>query len=399
MVNSLILLSMLGLLFSFNLNAFGFGIRIQASDFTIPILGLLALKQPSFRNDLRCCDLWKIICIFSGIFIFGIICHWFSFGVFNFWGIKKIIGWCICTGYFFTGIALYDKREKIIQNLIISSWIMGIICLIGCSFSSTRNLFIYSDLTRLQGLMGNPNAYGIFLAFILLLQISTNDFPPYKKQTKIIGISVLGLNLLGTTSRTAWISFICAYFIYTLRKSNLKKMLIVFTLFILFFFTAMTLIIKISFFKTYFHTTFHYFSALNGIIETGLVYSLTERLKALLTLSSTFLQNPITGIGLGGAMTLHHGQEQYTIHNTALWFLIEMGIIGFAVFSWFVYKLTNALRTTQDIYIKALAFPMLSFAIASLANELFYQRYFWLFAGIIMCDWVKRSNNKKAETQ
>jgi hypothetical protein len=99
------------------------------------------------------------------------------------------------------------------------------------------------------------------------------------------------------------------------------------------------------------------------------------------------------GIGLGGSMTLNHGQEQYTIHSTALWFLIEMGIIGFSAFTWFVYKLTKALRTSQDTYIKALSFPISSFAIASLANELFYQRYFWLFAGIIICDYIKRSHS------
>lgn len=399
MGNILISICMIGLLVSFNLNAFGFGIRIQLSDFMLPVLGIIALRQASFRNIIKAYNFRAIILAFTGVLILGAICHWCYFGAINFWGIKKIIGWCICIGYFLVGISLYEKREETIHALIVASWIMGAICLIAASFPETRDVVIYNDLTRLEGLMGNPNAYGIFFAFAMLLQISAQNSLPFQNGTKKIGITILALNLLGTTSRAAWLSFMGAYFIYAFKKNNLKNIIIIFTLFILIFFSAMALIVKIGFFKTYFYTTFQYFSALKGIIETGLVYSLTERLKALLALYSAFLQHPITGIGLGGAMTLHHGQEQYTIHNTALWFLFEMGIIGLAAFTWLVYKLTKALRSSQDIYIKALTLPMLSFAIASLANELFYQRYFWLFAGMIMCDWVRRSQKEAVARQ
>ena len=399
MGNSIIFLCMIGLFISFNLNAFGFGIRTQAADFMIPIMGSIALKQASFRNVLKSYSVWAVILVFTSILIIGAACHWFYFGAINFWGIKKIIGLCICIVYFLVGISFCEKREDVVHMLIIASWVMGAISLIGCSFPATRYFFIYSDLTRLQGLMGNPNAYGIFFAFALLLQISVNNLLPFKNEAKIFGLIILILNLLGTTSRAAWGAFIMSYFVYALNTNGLKRFFLMSTsCFIVFCFTMLT-VLQFNFFKTNFHTIFYYFDALKGILETGLTYSLSERLKTLIELMPTFLQHPITGIGLGGAMTVHHGQEQYTIHNTALWFLFEMGIFGLAAFMWFIYKLTTALRTSQDTYIKALTFPMLSFAIASLANELFYQRYFWLFAGLIMCDWVRKSQKENSAIQ
>ena len=394
MGNSIIFLCMIGLLISFNLNAFGFGIRIQVSDFIIPIIGIAALRQPSFRNALKSYDIWAIILVFTGILILGTACHWLNFGMINFWGIKKIIGWCICVSYFLVGISLYEKREDVTHAIIVTVWVMGAICLIAASFALTRPFVIYLGYPRFQGFMGNPNAYGIFFAFALLLQISLNSILTYTYKTKFIGMAILALNLLGSASRTACGTFIFACFIHAFKTQRLKKILVSSILFFSIFFLSMLFIVKSTFLKENFHSIYYFFDGVRSLIESGFVYSIEERLKAVFSLIPAFSEHPIKGIGLGGAMTLHHGQEQYTIHNTALWFLIEMGLIGFTAFTWFACALTKALRTSHDTTIKALIFPILSFAIASLANELFYQRYFWLFAGIIMCDWIKRSKNE-----
>ncbi len=394
MGNAAIFLCMFGLLISFNLNAFGFGIRIQASDFIIPILGFTAFNQSSFINTIKSYNVWTIILVFTNVFVVGVICHWLHFGDINFWGIKKIIGWFICIVYFVVGISLYEKRENILHAFIIASWIIGTICLIGCLFNETRPYFSYNNaVTRLQGLMGNPNAYGILYATALALQIILNKTLYYKKSIKRAGMLILALNLLGSSSRTAWGSFFAAYLVYAIRMGIIKQFLVGSTIFFTLFFSTMHLVVQTKSIESHFYKLYHYFAYLKIAMANCLTYSLAERLKTLFMLTPTFFKHPIMGIGLGGSMTLNHGQEQYTIHSTALWFLIEMGIIGFVAFMWFVYKLTKALRTSQDTYIKALSFPMSSFAIASLANELFYQRYFWLFAGIIICDYIKRSHS------
>ncbi len=271
--------------------------------------------------------------------------------------------------------------------------------LIGAAFPHAHDIFIPGQITRIQGFMGNPNAYGIFFCFILLIPILLNDTLPYKKEYKRIGMLLIIINLLGTTSRAAWISFILIYILFMFKNDNSTKYFIRKIIFIFIFLCAIILFKQHPALFNDFSTLYSYFDHINYSFNHNFMYTLQERMHTLLTLTPTFLEHPITGIGLGGAMTLHHGQEQYTIHNTALWFLMEMGIIGFAAFMWFVYKLTIALRTSQDTYIKALILPMFSFAIASLANELFYQRYFWLFAGMIMRDYIKRPQRENSAMQ
>ena len=387
---------MFGLLITFNLFFLGFGIRIHASDFIVPIMSIMALKQTSFRGILKSLDVWIIIVIFTSVLLIGAVSHWLHYGEVNFWSIKKIVGWCICIGYFLVGISLYEKRQDCLQMFIIASWIMGALCILGCLFDGTRPYFSYNNaVTRLQGLMGNPNAYGIFYTVALSLQITLNKTLPYKKNIKQAGILLLALNLLGSSSRTAWGAFFITYLIYAIRTGIVKQFLIAATIFSTVFFSTMLLVVQTKFIETHFYKFYHYFAYLKIAMANCLIYSMEERIKTLHALIPTFFEHFVIGIGLGGAMTLHNGQEQHTIHSTTLWFLIEMGIIGFAAVTWFAYKLATALRTSQDTTIKALTFPMISFAIASLANELFYQRYFWLFAGMIMCEWIKQSQQEK----
>ncbi|MES2607160.1 MAG: O-antigen ligase family protein [Pseudomonadota bacterium] len=390
---------MSGLLISFNPTAFGVGIRIQASDFLIPIILFFIVKKSLFQKISNSFDICIISSIFTGIFLFGALKHWLNFGNINFWCIKKIIGYCICIGYFFTGILLYEKRHDVTKIFIITSWFMGAFCLILYNFfPELESIFIYKAAARFQGFMGNPNAYGFFFAFALLLQISLNSTLQYNQFIKRLGFVLLMLNLLASSSRSAWGAFLIPCMLYALKNNKTQKYFCLISFIFCFYAFLIFNVVNFNFLCHSSLILYNYFGSIHCSFSDYFINSINERIQPLMTIMPAFFEHPIAGIGLGGAMTLHHGQEQYAIHNTALWFLIEMGIIGFAAFTWFVYKLTTALRTSQDVYIKALIFPMLSFAIASLANELFYQRYFWLFAGMIMCDWVKRSQQEAAAT-
>ena len=214
---------------SFNLNAFGFNIRIQASDFLLPVFFIIVFNQiTSNQNPLKeafkSLEIKAILFIFTSLFFIGITGHWLNFGSTNFWGIKKIIGWCICVFYFLIGFSLYEKRQNVIQLFIVVSWFMGLLCLIGASLPCTRYILAPGLATRIQGFMGNPNAYGILYCFALLLQISSSHTLPYKKVIKNTSIAILLINLVSTTSRAAWISFIAVYFFYALKNNKRKKL-------------------------------------------------------------------------------------------------------------------------------------------------------------------------------
>jgi len=104
-----------------------------------------------------------------------------------------------------------------------------------------------------------------------------------------------------------------------------------------------------------------------------------------------FRARPLSGIGLG--MYTEHAQKALgipqTIHNTALWFLTEMGIIGlFALALVVLYFGSLSLRLALDrtggqgLAVGILA-ALVALAVFSLANEAFYQRTLWLMFGMV----------------
>ena len=80
-------------------------------------------------------------------------------------------------------------------------------------------------------------------------------------------------------------------------------------------------------------------------------------------------------------------KDAITIHNSALWLLVETGIIGLIIFIVFAYKCTIALiknpskqkAITLD---KAMVCVIIVFLGASVGTEVLYQRYFWLLLGM-----------------
>lgn len=98
-----------------------------------------------------------------------------------------------------------------------------------------------------------------------------------------------------------------------------------------------------------------------------------------------WVQSPILGAGLG--VFYERSQAWYgyhqVIHNTPVWILAELGLVGAIVFGWAFYVSARpifkgaSLSTSNRI----LGMTLLCFSIFSLAHEIFYQRIFWLVLG------------------
>lgn len=99
-----------------------------------------------------------------------------------------------------------------------------------------------------------------------------------------------------------------------------------------------------------------------------------------------FKANPMLGIGLGQFGT----KETNIIHNTSLWFLAEMGVVGFAAWCWFLGSTTaNALLCLRspDAVIKRVGLALLGAHAAmvglSVGVESLYQRHWWFVLAMI----------------
>jgi O-antigen ligase len=225
---------------------------------------------------------------------------------------------------------------------------------------------------RLCGFLVDANAYGGLLVTALALMegASHSGAPLFRGFTRLVFRVTLGMGVLFTFSRTAWISL-----------AILLAALCVFR-----FRSAIRLLIGA------------------GLAMSVLVIALGDRfaplfremayrpeqthgrLQLVLDGLSEFASHPWLGIGLGTFREI----EGTIVHNSAVWFLAEFGIFGLLIFAglvfWFLRKALFCYRFGPP-WAKPLALGLLVAHIAlialSMGIEAFYQRHWWLVMALI----------------
>jgi putative inorganic carbon (HCO3(-)) transporter len=225
--------------------------------------------------------------------------------------------------------------------------------------------------TRLSGLLVDPNAFGGLLACALMVHLFTARTPvavvPDRARAAVTGLLAIALVL--TFSRSAWIAtalgIAVAIVVGGPRARRAVTGLIVAVM------LAVPLLAAL------------YVPDLARLAsrpsQVGARFSLIDQALA------SFAESPLYGIGLG-VFTQRHGE---IVHNSGLWFLAEMGLIGLLVFTGFVIsfglRMLTLLRTTVGA-VATFALAMLAAHAAmiglSIGIEALYQRHWWLMLSI-----------------
>lgn len=113
-----------------------------------------------------------------------------------------------------------------------------------------------------------------------------------------------------------------------------------------------------------------------------------ERWATLTHALELWRQSPLLGAGLGvfiARSTAWLGHPQ-VIHNSLLWILAELGIVGAVVMGWTFFLLArHAIRLGKvQLTRSILLLLLLAFSVFSLAHEIFYQRIFWFVLGAVL---------------
>jgi hypothetical protein len=222
------------------------------------------------------------------------------------------------------------------------------------------------ETSRVTGFLIDPNAFGGFLATALLLHVCTtaHGTPLLSKWPGRVAELVFPIALLATFSRSAWIGAgagVCAVLVIHPR----------FGLRVLGRLTA-PLVIGV---------------VLGSLILPNflLLVSRPEQVQGRVLLGQDavhdFLASPLLGTGLG-VFSAKHG---IIVHNTVLWFLTEMGLVGFVILGGLLVSyVRRGLWTLQHCpdHESGLVLGLLAgFVVVlglSLGIEAMYQRYWWL---------------------
>lgn len=258
-----------------------------------------------------------------------------------------------------------------------------LLCRFGLDQNSLETLGWVSH--RWTGFLNNPNSFSFFLmtSYCLIFVFSCESARKRKKMIESAALSLVVLLLYLANSKAGMISFFVISLF--LLKLNWRKLAFsIFGAFLLY----VSLVIGNEFMS--------YFSASGGGIRLmgqervrEILNTQPDRILSLLEGWNMFRENPILGGGLGA---FYESQAAtgipLVIHNSFLWILAEMGLLGFSVIVVlpviFCARILVKSDWLNNSYSCALLLILLNTAVMGMAHELVYQRVFWLVLGMLI---------------
>ncbi len=375
------------------------GLNINLAD-PFACLGGLLLAWQVFVIDHKV-PAWRVpalpwlLAAMTVVLIFGFINGYAQFGLIGWALTNRLVGWAVLLAYLATGILAVtacgrDGIQAILRAFVAVAFI---VCLVEIVTTLTVESGLFHGLLsiepRLRSFSANPNAFGFIILLALSVVLSARHLIFRPEQTKIeiavLTILLIGIGLSG--SRAALGAFLALLLLLVfLRNLNYLSFFIAFILSI----CGANIII-------YWNDILVYILGSSGGVKQGVMLlpfapmSDHERWTSMVSGFDLWSTAPLFGAGLGSFIETFSRETGATliIHNTALWLLAEVGLVGFAVFAgsfgWFAWWVRPALMCRGPAAMPPIAFVVLfAFAIVSLVHDMMFQRAIWLLLGVCL---------------
>lgn len=368
-----------------------YGFRFAPSDIVmIPAAFSLFFLIGKYRRGLWHPSLTALVTMFiaSALVVLVLTGEITSYALYN-----KIFGmFVLLTSYFVVASATKDWQSILyMERIFVGAVVLHSIFGVTDYFLDLGLPFINSYTGRLSGLLVDPNAFGglLVVAWLLLFTDWIGHRHLFGYWKGLIGIVILGLGIVLTFSRSAWLALAVGLMIA--------------------FYTKPGFLIRLAFVSAVIASVAYLalpYAFGSSWIESAATLA-TRRLQidARLELISlawlAFLDYPLFGAGLGW----FYQKYGWIIHNTPMWILTEFGITGFIVYAWmiiaFISRALLAYRGAPPDYKATVWGIFLAFGALqglSLGIEALYQRHLWFLMALISAAYVlsKRSQSWKS---
>ena len=357
-----IILFPFGHLLTLRLNLLGKSIPLNVSDvisFLFLILFFIRkLKYPTVFVYLRN---FLLVALFSNIFF--IATNGISNSIVGSLYFMRIISYAAM----FIVVWNYISNNKFILNrifdyLIVVSFFIAIFGWIQyLLYPDLRNLIVFGwddHLFRIVGTFIDPTFTAILLVFGVLLSLI--KYQQTKKIIYALALVPILLALYFTYSRAGYLSLIAGVLIYLSIKKKIKISFVLIPLFLL----GLIFLPRPS----------------SEGVHLERTYSITARLNNYRETASIFLKNPVFGVGYNNlcwARNHYLGDSDINSHSCSgsdsgiLLLLATTGVVGFIIFSSFLYMLMKTLKT--DYYgITFISCFAALFVHSQFSNSIFY---------------------------
>lgn len=250
---------------------------------------------------------------------------------------------------------------------------------------------------QFNGLANNRNAFALQMSLVLALMIAIPK--PSRGGGWAFPIAIVTFFILASGSRTGMLSSITifglAMYMRLLDTASFTRILGYFVAFLFLDFAGHFFLDPGQYLLS-FITGEEY---LIGHLRTqDMLFLQTDRMASYIGGFNMWKEHWLIGGGLG-AFIDSQGSIPLIIHNTVLWILAEMGIVGLTL--WLVlplslvsHALRNGVRNAswED---SALLLCLVSAFIFSLVHEIYFQRIIWFFIGLLTSNhWGIATQNK-----
>ena len=364
--------------------------RLALSDFFLPFLGLTVLAYWGWRRLAHLPLLFHLMGL-AAVTSMGVVVHYFRYGdmprdilVSKGLGVLIVLGSAVVLA----GAAVKNPFRLVWATVgsVVVICFLSIIDFFLDYVAGVTSPFDYDlnfgrRLYRLTGLFQDPNAYGGILVMALLLNLCLTTLPPRPDRRfrdarpflQYMSTVILLAGIFLTFSRTAWIGAVMGLVTaVVLRPKMVGKRLG-------YAFLALVPAAGLAFLIPAFANLASFLTDRPRPIEA--------RLDQLNNGLAWVGERPFLGSGLGSYLR----ENDQVIHNTLFSALVEMGIVGFAVFAWFFgsciwysYRASRELSGRDAQLGVATASALMGLVGVSFGVDLIYQRYLWFAIALSM---------------
>ncbi|MBN2751154.1 MAG: flippase-like domain-containing protein [Rhodospirillaceae bacterium] len=374
-------------------------LSVNLADVVAVCGGLLLIFSIPLHN--RPPTLWKIpglglsLAMIAAVLVLSFIIGWQRLGFVPWAFFNRLIGAGVLCGYLFCGTLIVTKDGTrgletlarcyilTIVTILVAEWIMHTLDpYIGNPFKSPFN-------ANYIGFVDNPNllSFQVLIAMVLLLSgVATWERSPAWLPPAISAVLFAGT--LHANSRSGYIAtLLIIAFLLLVQKIRVRPRLLLLGIAVY----GASLIPEITY-NLFLSTGIKVGSINNHILSRPEdMFAVTgDRMSSYLGALKLWWAHPIFGAGLGAFIADHIARtgEPLVIHDSYLWILTELGLVGLAAFILppllilrTVAKDPNWIRHTPTLGIIGC---FLVIGTMSILHDMIYQRPFWLMMGALL---------------
>lgn len=345
--------------------------------------------------------------VMGAVFLLGLGWAWWLRGSVSGWAIGKVIGWVVLLGYLAAGymaVRYYHRlgfrRLVEIMVTVLCAVVICAVVLAPMRWFDVPGFVQGIQTSGLEAYSGNRNAlaFQLLVVMALYLPLLGRVRSAYRSGKKFDWLPVLALGILMgglflTASRSAFITLalmLCA--VLALRVVGWRVVMVGLLVGAVFWWLA-GLVPMLwhglqSLINLWGLDALEVSDKLGALSRGRFSTEVSDqgRMEMLLAAVNAWWHHPILGGGLGSFLqdsTSSLGLPMI-IHNTLLWLMAEMGLVGavpFVIAFILIIRSAWGRRRSDAVRAHGLLLLMLVFAVMSQFHEVLYQRTFWLGLG------------------